>query len=267
MEPSTLTAGSASSEVPHPARIYNYSIGGKYYYPADQAAAEYIFSFMPSTPKWVKMLRAFLQQAARQLWDAGFTHFVDFASGLPTDDHIHHVLPHAKVIYSDRDAYTCAEAQKLVGHLPNVLYLQHDIRNARSLLDSAQVRDFMGDERQLAIGLNGITVFLEPDEIIRLFHELYDWAAPGSRIFITYETKLPEMTSPGLEGFVDVFHQSGEIFRFYALEDLLAWSQPWHVPENGLMRIQDFLGLPEDYVTEEDHEGIGLEFYAAILEK
>jgi hypothetical protein len=148
-----------------------------------------------------------------------------------------------------------------------VLYLQHDIRNARSLLDSTQVRDFLGGERQLAIGLNGITVFLEPDEIIRLFHELYDWAAPGSRIFITYETKLPDLTSPGLEGFVDVFHQSGEIFRFYALEDLLAWSQPWHVPENGLMRIQDFLGLPEDYVTEADHEGVGLEFYAAILEK
>jgi hypothetical protein len=47
------------------------------------------------------MLRDFLQIAARRLGDQGFTRFVDFASGLPTEDHIHAVLPDAKVVYSD----------------------------------------------------------------------------------------------------------------------------------------------------------------------
>ena len=31
--------------------------------------------------------------------------------------------------------------------------------------------------------------------------------------------------------------------------------------------LYTFLGLPSDYVTEDDREGVGLEFYAAILEK
>src|SRR5919109_127432 len=160
MDTPTPTPTPNPPDVPNAARIYNYTLGGTHYFPVDQAAAEYMFSLVPSTPKWVRMLRDFLQQAARQLWDEGFTHFVDFASGLPTDDHIHHVLPDARVVYSDIDPYTYAQARQMVGHLPNVLYLNHDVREARSLLESSQVREFLGGERRVAFGLNGITVFL-----------------------------------------------------------------------------------------------------------
>ncbi|HEX6289558.1 MAG TPA: SAM-dependent methyltransferase [Herpetosiphonaceae bacterium] len=254
-------------EAPNAARIYNYTLGGTHNFPADRAAAEYMFSLVPSTPKWVRMLRDFLQQAARQLWDEGFTHFIDFASGLPTDDHIHHVLPDAKIVYSDLDPYTYAQAQQMVGHLPNVLYLNHDIREARSLLESPQVRDFLGGERRVAFGLNGITVFLSPDEIRRLFHDLYDWAAPGSKLYITYETKAPGLMTPRMEQFLDMFRQAGSPFWLYSLEESIALSEPWQLPPNGLVSLQDFLGLPPDYITEEDYEGVGLGYYAAILEK
>jgi len=67
------------SETPNAARIYSYTLGGSYYLPVDRAAAEYMFSLVPSTPKWVRMLRNFLQHAARRLWVEGFTHFIDFA--------------------------------------------------------------------------------------------------------------------------------------------------------------------------------------------
>ena len=96
MENAASSPDPSDAEAPNAARIYNYTLGGSHYRPADQAAAEYMFSLVPSTPKWVRMLRDFLQQAARQLWDEGITHFIDFASGLPTQDHIHHVLPEAK---------------------------------------------------------------------------------------------------------------------------------------------------------------------------
>ena len=33
------------------------------------------------------------------------------------------------------------------------------------------------------------------------------------------------------------------------------------------MPLHQFLGLPSDYITEADQEGVGLQFYAAILEK
>jgi S-adenosyl methyltransferase len=264
----TIPATPAVPEVPNAARIYNYTLGGSHWFPADQAAAEYMFSLVPSTRKWVRMLRDFLQKAARQLWDEGLTRFVDFASGLPTEDHIHSVLPEsARIVYSDLDPYTVAQARELVGHLPNVLYLSHDVRDARGLLESPEVRDFLGSERRVAFGLNGITVFLSPEEITRLFHDLYEWAAPGSRLYITYETKKPGLMTPRMEQFIDMFRQAGAPFWLYSLEESVELSAPWRLPEKGLVPLREFLGLPPDHITEEDHEGVGLEFYAAILEK
>jgi S-adenosyl methyltransferase len=255
------------TQIPNPARIYNYSIGGSHYYPADQQAAEYMFSLIPSLPKWVRMLRDFLQQAARQLRQEGFTHFVDFASGLPTSDHIHAVVPDAKVVYSDIDPYTLEQAGALVGHLPNVLYLQHDVREARSLLESPRVTEFLGGERKVALGVSGITVFLSPEEIRRILHELHDWAAPGSRLYITYETREPGLMTPKMEQFLETFRQTGAEFRLYSLEESIEMSAPWRIPQGRLPRLSEFLGLPPDAITEEDREGVGLEFYAAILEK
>jgi hypothetical protein len=52
---SALPSDANQPTAPNAARIYNYTLGGSYYYPVDQAAAEYIFSLVPSTQKWVRM--------------------------------------------------------------------------------------------------------------------------------------------------------------------------------------------------------------------
>ena len=263
----TEPAVPGADQAPNAARIYNYTLGGTHWLPVDQAAAEFMFSLVPSTPRWVRMLRDFLQEAARRLHAEGFTHFVDFASGLPTAEHVHATVPGAKVVYSDLDPYTVAEGRKMVAGLPNVLYLRHDVRDPLSLLRSPEVTEFLGGERRVALGLNGITVFLSPDEIRRVFHDLYEWAAPGSRLYITYETKEPGRMTPALEQAIDVFRQAGSPFWMYSLEESIELSAPWKLPEGGLQPIADFLGLPPGHVTEADQEGVGLQYYAAILEK
>lgn len=255
------------TDVPNAARIYDYTLGGTRNHPADRAAAEYMFSLVPSTPKWVRMLRDFLREAARKVRAEGITHFVDFASGLPTEDHVHAAVPDARVVYSDLDPYTYQQAREMVAGDPDVLYLHHDVRNARALLESPEVTAFLGGERRVGFGLNGITVFLSPDEIRALFHDLYAWAAPGSRLYITYETKEPGRMTPAMEQFIDMFRQAGSPFWMYSLEECIEMSAPWRIPEGGLVPLADFLGLPPGHVTGADHEGVGLQFYAAILEK
>lgn len=253
--------------IPNAARIYDYTLGGTHNFEADRQAAEYMFSLVPSTRKWVKMLRVFLQEAATQLWEEGFTHFIDFASGLPTNDHTHSVLPEAKIIYSDVDPLTVATAQQMVADKPNILYLESDIRQARQLLESPQVEEFLGGQRKVAFGCNGITVFLLPEEISRLFQDLHDWAAPGSKLYITFETKEAGKMTPKMEQFFGMFEQAGAPFYLYTLDECLDMCKPWVVDQRGLIPVSEFLGLPEGYITEADREGVGLEFYAAIMEK
>jgi hypothetical protein len=115
--------------------------------------------------------------------------------------------------------------------------------------------------------MNGITVFLSPDEIRTLFHDLYEWAAPGSRLYITYETKQPGLMTPNMQRLIDTFAQVGSPFWMYSLEESVELSAPWRIPEGGLRPLADFLGLPPGYITDADREGVGLEYYAAILEK
>jgi hypothetical protein len=118
----------------------------------------------------------------------------------------------------------------------------------------------------VAFGLSGVSAFLTASELTRIFHDLYGWAAPGSRLYITYETKLPDVMTPQIEQFLAMFEQAGSPFYLYTREECLALSQPWQLPNTGLVPLQTFLGLPSDYITEEDREGVGLEFYATILE-
>jgi hypothetical protein len=254
--------------IPNAARIYDYTLGGTHNFKADREAAEYMFSLVPSTRKWVRMLRACLQVSARRLAREGFKYYVDFASGLPTSDHIHSVLPDAKIIYSDKNPLTITHGRILLGNNPNTLYLDSDILRAAELLRRPDVERFLDGNRKVAFGANAITVFLSAEENTRFFRDLYDWAEPGSRVFATFETKNPEKTTPRWEQFVGMFRQIGEPFNLFTLDEYRQMWGPW-VPDKdgGVMPIAEFLGLPPGHITEEDREGIDIEFYVVMLEK
>ncbi|NVJ03864.1 SAM-dependent methyltransferase [Myxococcus sp. AM001] len=253
--------------VPNAARIYDYTLGGTHHFEADRQAAEYMFSLVPSTRKWVRMLRACLRTAAQRLAADGFHHWVDFASGLPTGDHVHAVLPDARVLYSDVNPLTITTAHHLLGDTPRVRYLECDIRQAGAFLRRPDVNAFLGGERRVAFGANGITVFLSAEENRQFFRDLYDWAAPGSKLFTTFETKSPDLSTPKWEQFVGMFRQMGESFQLYSLPEYLDLCGPWARDATGVLPVREFLGLPQEHITAEDREGVGIEFYAVVLEK
>ena len=126
------------------------------------------------------MIRWFLGEAVRRLAAEGYRVFLDFASGLPTVDHIHQVAPKGtKVVYSDLDPVTVAYAQDIIGNNPDVRVIHCDAAKPEELLGSAVVKDLVGGVRKVAIGFNGIAWFM-PDEKIRHFMQVtHDWAGEG----------------------------------------------------------------------------------------
>jgi hypothetical protein len=119
------------TNVPNAGRVYDYVLGGHHNFEADRQAAEYMISLVPSTRKWVRMLRMFLQEAARQLGQEGFDQFLDFASGLPTE-----------------------ESQELVKPW------QPDDRGFRPLAEWLGVEDQFTEEDREGVGLEFYGVFL-----------------------------------------------------------------------------------------------------------
>lgn len=257
---------SMNTEVPNAGRVYDYVLGGSHNFEVDRQAAEFMISLLPSTRKWVRMLRMFMHRSINHLAAEGFEQFLDLASGLPTVDHIHQILPDAKVIYTDSDSATVGFAQELIGENDKVRYLQTDIRALESILTSAAVETFFVKGKRVAIGFNAMTCFLTHEEIAQLMKTLYDWAPVGSKLYATFEAKDADAMTPKLAQFVGMFDQMGTPYRFLTLEESQQLISPWQVDGNGFRPLAEWLDL-EDQINLEDREGVGLEFYGVYLIK
>ena len=80
------------TSVAHPARVYDYWLGGKDNFAADREAAEQVIAANPTVLHGVRANRAFLGRAVRYLAaEAGIRQFLDLGTGLPTAQNTHQV--------------------------------------------------------------------------------------------------------------------------------------------------------------------------------
>ena len=76
----------------HPARVYDYWLGGKDNFAADREAAERVLAVAPGLRYRVRANRAFLGRAARYLAaEAGLRQFLDIGTGIPAGGNTHEV--------------------------------------------------------------------------------------------------------------------------------------------------------------------------------
>ena len=112
------TAGRGDSDIPdiaaerpsfdisvaHPARVYDYWLGGKDNFQADREAAAQMIEVLPNILPGVRANRAFLRRAVQYLaGEAGIRQFLDIGTGLPTAENTHEV---AQSIAADRGSCT-----------------------------------------------------------------------------------------------------------------------------------------------------------------
>ena len=111
------------TSVAHPARVYDYWLGGKDNFAADREAAERVLAAAPGLRFRVRANRAFLGRTTRYLAaEAGIRQFLDIGTGIPTGDNTHEVAqraaPDARVVYVDNDPIVLLHAQALLTEHP-----------------------------------------------------------------------------------------------------------------------------------------------------
>ena len=112
----------SDASVPNAGRIYDYLLGGHHNFEIDRRVGDQMRELMPFIPKMMRLSRWCLQDVARTLTEGrGFETIMDFASGLPTMDHIHTaVAPGTTVIYSDYDPVTVEYGREILADTSNV---------------------------------------------------------------------------------------------------------------------------------------------------
>jgi hypothetical protein len=156
---------------PHPARIYDYGLGGKNYFPADRAVAEQVLAVMPTVRTVARENRKFLGRTVRFLAEeAGVRQFLDIGSGLPTTENVHEVAqrvaPSSRVVYVDNDPLVLVQANALLASSPagRTGYIQGDLRDPRAILSDPVTRDVLDFSRPVALMLVSVLPFLRDED-------------------------------------------------------------------------------------------------------
>jgi hypothetical protein len=245
LRPSAPASGAASINftMAHPARIYDYLLGGATNFAVDREAAERgsdAVGGFEAAQAQVRGQRRFLGRAVRYLAEAGMRQFLDIGTGIPNDDNVHRVAqdaaPESRVVYVDNDPIVLAHAHTLLASTPEGAtdFVLADLCDPEQVLaGAAHTLDFT---RPVAVVLVGI-LHLVPDEDrpYELVGRLMDAVPAGSYLAISHMAKdiEPEAMAElvgrmsGRTGTPWTVRTRGEVTRFF---DGLALVPPGVVP-------------------------------------
>ncbi|MFH9551438.1 SAM-dependent methyltransferase [Streptomyces sp. NPDC051445] len=178
---------------PHPARMYDWYLGGKDNYPVDEAMGRQMLALDPRVPVMARVNRAFMHRSTRWLAMNGVRQFLDVGTGIPTEPNLHQVAqeiaPDARVVYCDNDPIVLAHAAALLRSTPDGVteYLQADVRDPDAIVEGAgKILDL---SRPVALSLVALLHFISDEDGA---HELVDRllaALPsGSYLMMTHAT-------------------------------------------------------------------------------
>ena len=198
---------------PHPARMYDYYIGGKNHFAADRAVADKALASWPAGRIGLRENRKFLGRVVRYLAaEAGIRQFLDIGSGLPSTNNVHevaqHAAPESRVVYVDNDPMVLTHARALLDSSPEgrTAYMQADLRSPLSIIWSPGVREVLDFREPVALMLVAVLHFLgdedKPDEVVGT---LLDALPPGSYLAASHMTMEhdPVSMSGGEQAYLD----------------------------------------------------------------
>jgi hypothetical protein len=180
--------------IAHPARMYDYYLGGKTHFAADRAAADKVLAVLPEGRDMAVANRAFLGRAVRFLAGQGISQFLDIGTGIPSPGSTSEILRdlghHGRVVYVDNDPIVVTHARALLADGDQASAVHADLREPGKLLAAPGVCDVLDFDEPLAVLLVAVLHFIrdseDPDGIVGRLKE----AMPaGSYLVLSHATQ------------------------------------------------------------------------------
>ncbi|MDH6118556.1 O-methyltransferase involved in polyketide biosynthesis [Kitasatospora sp. GAS204A] len=179
----------------HPARVYDYMLGGKTNFAVDREAGDRIIAEWPNSRAAACAARAVMHRMTRRLAEVhGIRQFLDVGTGIPTAPNLHEiaqrVAPAARVVYVDNDPIVLAHARALLTSTPEgrTAYIDCDLRDPEKLLVEPALLDTLDLSQPVALTLINIVHFLSDEAVLPLVAHLLDVLPVGSFLALTAGT-------------------------------------------------------------------------------
>jgi hypothetical protein len=181
--------------VVHPARRYNYLLGGKDNFAADRDSGDALLRVFPTIRAAALANRQFMVRAVHYVAGAGVRQFLDIGTGIPAPDNTHEVAqavaPESRVVYVDNDPIVMAHARALLTSSPEgrTAYLQADVREGAEILRHPTVTGTLDLNQPVALVLVAVLHFLDPStDAHALVAELMAGLPSGSYLILSHAT-------------------------------------------------------------------------------
>ena len=174
-----------NTKVAHPARMYDYCLGGKDNFAVDREAVRIFVERFPEGLDSARENRLFLYRVVRFLSrEAGIRQFLDMGSGLPTQANVHQVAqrfqPDAHVVYVDNDPIVLVHGRALLAEDATTV-IQADMTDPQDILARPEVRDLIDFDQPVAALFLSVPHSIPDDQQARdMFAAIVDALVPGS---------------------------------------------------------------------------------------
>jgi hypothetical protein len=181
---------------PHPARRYNYWLGGKDNFPADRESGDDFERQFPTVRKAAQENRDFLGRAVRFVAGrAGVRQFIDIGPGLPTANNTHEVAqlvaPDSRVVYVDNDPMVIRHAQALLTGTEQgaTAYIEQDLKDPAGILRHPALTATLDLSQPVALVLVAVLHFIKGDDAAQpIVETLLDALPSGSYLIASHGT-------------------------------------------------------------------------------
>jgi O-methyltransferase involved in polyketide biosynthesis len=177
----------------HPARVWNFWLGGRDWFKADRIAGAELAQQFPHLPETARAERAFLVRATRYLaGPAKIRQFLDLGSGLPAGGNTHEIAQRiagdSRVVYVDNDPVVLAHAKALLDAAPSTPdggtgFVDADLRDVGAVVRGAA--STLDLRRPVALIMLGILGYISDHGAARsIISQLLDALPSGSYLVI-----------------------------------------------------------------------------------
>jgi hypothetical protein len=196
VDETSATVGGIDPAEAHPARRYNYWLGGKDNFAADRASGDELERLFPKVRLGALANRALLRRATRFLAEeAGIRQFLDIGTGLPTADNTHEVAqrhaPESRIVYVDNDPLVMVHARALLNSSPEgrTAYIEADLNQPEAILADPALHETLDLNEPVGLMLIAVLHFIHGDGAAQpIVRRLLDALPAGSYLVATHAT-------------------------------------------------------------------------------
>lgn len=264
MSEASFTPERIDTKTPHPARMYDYYLGGRDNYEADRDAAERVLGVLPDVRVTARSNRDFLRRAVRAAMDSGVRQIIDIGTGIPTSPNTHEVARElasdVRVAYVDNDPIVATHADAKLTNSGNAGFVLGDVREPTAILDHPVTRELIDFDEPVALMLLAVLHFVtDAEDAEGIVTTLTERLPAGSHLILSHGTS-DFHDSKGFARAAKVYNEeSTSSAQWRGKEEIMPFFRGFELLEPGLVQLP--LWRPDSPVPSPDelthHMGYG----------